>query len=135
MSRLDELRTVQTNSPFDDVIGRLRGVIDERGLTLFAEIDHSQNAHEVGLTMPKTRVLIFGSAKGGTPLMLAAPDIALELPLRVLVRERSETLTELVYTDPDRLAADFDVTALASAIAGLRAVVNAAAEPEAHPTL
>ena len=52
--------------------------------------------------------------------MLAAPDIALELPLRVLVRERSETLTELVYIDPDRLAADFDVSALASAIAGLR---------------
>lgn len=59
--------------------------------------------------------------------MLAAPDIALELPLRVLVRERSETLTELVYTDPDRLAADFDVSALASAIAGLRGIVEAAA--------
>ncbi len=135
MSRLDELRTRQSNAPFDDVVERLRDVIRERGLTLFAEIDHAQNAHDVGLTMPKTRVLIFGSAKGGTPLMLAAPDIALELPLRVLVRERSDTLTELVYTDPDRLAADFDVSALASAIAGLRAIVEAAAGTEAPPAL
>jgi uncharacterized protein (DUF302 family) len=135
MSRLDELRTVQSNTPFDDVIARLHDVIHERGLTLFAEIDHAQNAHDVGLTMPPTRVLIFGSAKGGTPLMLAAPDIALELPLRVLVRERSEKLTELMYTDPDQLAADFDVSALASAIAGLRAIVWAAAGTEAPPTL
>jgi uncharacterized protein (DUF302 family) len=127
MSRLDELVTRQSNEPFDHVVKRLRDVIRERGLTLFAEIDHAQNAEDVGLTMPKTRVLIFGNAKGGTPLMLAAPDIALELPLRVLVRERSERLTELVYIDPDRLAADFDVSALASAIAGVRSVVEAAA--------
>lgn len=135
MSRVDELRTVQSNTPFNDVIERLRDVVHERGLKLFAEIDHAQNAHDVGLTMPQTRVLIFGSAKAGTPLMLAAPDIALELPLRVLVRERSETLTELVYTDPDRLAADFDVSALASAIAGLRSIVETAAGTEARPIL
>lgn len=53
MSRLDELCTRQSNAPFDDVIARLRDVIHERGLTLFAEIDHAKNAHEVGLTMPK----------------------------------------------------------------------------------
>lgn len=127
MSRLDDLRTVHSEASFDHVVERLRDVIHERGLTMFAEIDHAQNARDVGLSMPQTRVLIFGNAKGGTPLMLAAPDIALELPLRVLVRERSETVTELVYIDPERLAEAFDVSALASAIAGLQSIVESAA--------
>jgi uncharacterized protein (DUF302 family) len=127
MSRLDDLRTTHSAAPFDRVVERLRDLIREHELILFAEIDHAQNARDVGLTMPKTRVLIFGNAKGGTPLMLAAPDIALELPLRVLVRERGETATELVYIDPERLAADFDVSGMVSAIAGLTSIVEAAA--------
>lgn len=72
--------------------------------------------------------MIFGSAKAGTPLMLAAPEIALELPLRILVRERSDGRTDLVYIDPSRLAEDFGVGELAPAIAGLAAIAHAAAE-------
>jgi hypothetical protein len=72
--------------------------------------------------------VIFGSAKAGTPLMLAAPEIALELPLRILVRERSDGRTDLVYIDPSRLAEDFGVGELAPAIAGLAAIAHAAAE-------
>ncbi len=127
MSRLDDLRTTQSAAPFDDVVERLRELLREHDLTLFADIDHAQNARDAGLTMPKTRVLIFGNAKAGTPLMLAAPDIALELPLRVLVREQGETLTELVYIDPARLAADFNVSGMVAAIAGLPSIVAAAA--------
>ena len=127
MTRRDDLRTLQSETPFNHVVERLHDVVRERGLTLFADIDHAQNARDAGLTMPNTRVLIFGSAKAGTPLMLAAPDIALELPLRVLVRERSETVTDLVYVDPDSLALEFGVAELAGPIAGLRAIVEAAA--------
>ena len=125
MTQRGDLRTMQTEASFDHVIERLRILIRERGLTVFADIDHAQNARDAGLMMPNTRVLIFGDATTGTPLMLAAPDIALELPLRVLVRER-ETFTELVYIDPDQLAADFGIGALAPSIAGLRAIVEAA---------
>jgi len=127
MTRRDDLRTVQSEASFNHIVERLRDVVHERGLTLFADIDHARNARDAGLTMPNTRVLIFGSAKAGTPLMLAAPDLALELPLRVLVRERSDTVTELVYVDPDRLALEFGVAELAGPIAGLRAIVEAAA--------
>ncbi|HVC05392.1 MAG TPA: DUF302 domain-containing protein [Candidatus Acidoferrales bacterium] len=127
MTRRDDLRTLQSETSFNHVVERLHDIVRERGLTLFADIDHAQNARDAGLMMPNTRVLIFGNAKAGTPLMLAAPDIALELPLRVLVRERSETVTELVYVDPDRLALEFGVAELAGPIAGLRAIVEAAA--------
>jgi uncharacterized protein (DUF302 family) len=127
MSLRDDLRATQSEAPFDRVVERLRDIIRDRGLTLFAEVDHARNAREAGLEMPKTVVLIFGSARGGTPLMLAAPDIALELPLRILVRERDETHTDLVYIDPELLTAAFGISELAPAIAGLRAIVAAAA--------
>jgi uncharacterized protein (DUF302 family) len=127
MSLADDLRRVETDTPFDDVIARLLNLIGERGLTLFADIDHARNAREAGLEMPKTRVLIFGSAKAGTPLMLAAPDVALELPLRILVREQRDGSTVLVYIDPGRLAAAFGIESLAGSIAGVAAIAHAAA--------
>jgi uncharacterized protein (DUF302 family) len=123
----DDVRIVSSAQSFDKTLERLRAVIHERGLTLFAEIDHQQNALDAGLDMPTTRVLIFGSARAGTPLMLAAPDIALELPLRVLVREEADGGVFLVYIDPERMAAGFGVAALATSIAGLAAIVQAAA--------
>jgi uncharacterized protein (DUF302 family) len=123
----DDLRSVHSDAPFSSVLQRLHDIIRERGLTLFAEIDHAQNAREAGLEMPNARVLIFGNAKAGTPLMLAAPDIALELPLRILVREQPDGTTVLVYRDPLRLAAAFDVEHLAPAIAGVAAIAQAAA--------
>jgi uncharacterized protein (DUF302 family) len=127
VSLSDDIRTVASRAPFEETVARLRTVIQERGLTLFAEIDHQQNARDAGLDMPKTQVLIFGSARAGTPLMLAAPDIALELPLRVLVREEADGTVVLVYLDPERLAAAFGVASLATSIAGLTAIVQAAA--------
>ncbi|RWA53434.1 hypothetical protein AU476_14045 [Cupriavidus sp. UYMSc13B] len=59
----------------------------DKGMTIFARIDHAEAARNVGLAMPPTQVLIYGNAKRGTPLMLAAPGVALDLPLRVLVRD------------------------------------------------
>jgi uncharacterized protein (DUF302 family) len=79
--------------------------------------------------MPDTRVLIFGNAKGGTALMLASPDIALELPLRILVRQQSDRQTDLLYIDPGRLTAEFGIPDLALSIAGLTAIAQAAATP------
>ena len=72
--------------PFDATLERLTQAIEKAGLTIFARIDHAANAHGVGITMPPATVLIYGAAKGGTPIMLATPLAALDLPLRVLVR-------------------------------------------------
>ena len=126
----DDLRSVQSDASFEAVLQRLHDIIRERGLSLFAEIDHARNAREAGLEMPNARVVIFGNAKAGTPLMLAAPDIALELPLHILVREQPDGRAVVVYRDPARLAAAFGVEALAPAIAGVSVVAQAAAAAE-----
>ena len=79
-------------SPFsvEETVGRLLAVIHNRNLTLFAQIDHSDLARGVGLTMQEAHVLIFGNPKGGTPLMIASPPLALDLPLKVLVRQSQD---------------------------------------------
>lgn len=73
--------------PFDQTLARLSQAIADAGMQVFATIDHARNAREAGLVMPPSTVLIYGKAEGGTPIMLAAPRSALDLPLRVLVRE------------------------------------------------
>jgi uncharacterized protein (DUF302 family) len=79
-------------SPFsvEETLERLQENIRSRNLTLFANIDHSGGAKRVGLTMQEAHVLIFGNPKGGTPLMIASPLIALDLPLKVLVWQSAD---------------------------------------------
>ena len=76
--------------PFAPTLDRLVKAIETAGLTLFARIDHAAGARDAGLAMPPTVLLVYGHAKGGTPIMLAAPSAALDLPLRVLVREDAD---------------------------------------------
>lgn len=72
---------------FEPTLERLEQAIKDAGLVVFARIDHAAGAREFGLEMPPTIVLLYGSPRGGTPIMLAAPQAALDLPLRVLVRQ------------------------------------------------
>ena len=78
---------VSKPSPFsvEETLERLKAGIHNRNLSLFAQIDHSEEAKRVGLTMQEAHVLIFGNPKAGTPLMIASPLLALDLPLKVLV--------------------------------------------------
>ena len=76
--------------PFDETLDHLVQAITARGMTIFARIDHAANARDADLSMPNTTVLIYGSAKAGTPIMLATPLAALDLPLRVLLRQRED---------------------------------------------
>ncbi len=82
---------------FDATLDRLAKAVERAGLTIFALIDHAAGARNVGLAMPPTVVLIYGHAKGGTPIMLAAPQAALDLPLRVLVREDADGRTLVAF--------------------------------------
>ena len=79
-------------SPFSvqETLEHLKEIIHSRNLTLFANIDHSGGAKSVGLTMQEAHVLIFGNPKGGTPLMIASPLLALDLPLKVLVWQSAD---------------------------------------------
>jgi uncharacterized protein (DUF302 family) len=86
---------IELTSPlnFAATIERLTHAIETAGMTMFARIDHAGAAQNIGLVMPPTVVLIYGNAKAGTPIMIAAPTAALELPLRVLVRENLSATT------------------------------------------
>ena len=86
-----------SNWPFAVTLDRLSTAIEGAGLKVFARIDHAAGAKEAGLTMPPTVVLLYGSPKGGTPLMLAAPAAALDLPLRVLVRDDADGRTRVSF--------------------------------------
>lgn len=82
---------------FEATLERLTAAITQAGLTLFSQIDHQAGARDVGLSMPPTTVLTYGNPKGGTPIMLAAPLTALDLPLRVLVRVRDDGQTAIAF--------------------------------------
>ena len=74
----------------DETVEKLKGILRAKGITLFALVDHSGEAEKVGMKMKPTKLLIFGNPKAGTPLMLAAPSIAIDLPLKILVWEDSQ---------------------------------------------
>jgi uncharacterized protein (DUF302 family)/uncharacterized membrane protein YidH (DUF202 family) len=87
----------------DETVEKLKGILQAKGVTLFALVDHSGEAAKVGLTMPPTKLLIFGSPKAGTPLMLAAPSSAIDLPLKILVWEDSQRKVWVAYNSSDYL--------------------------------
>jgi uncharacterized protein (DUF302 family) len=89
-----------SNHSVDDTVDRLKTILQARGVALFALIDHSGEAQKAGMQMRPTKLLIFGSPKAGTPVMLAAPSIAIDLPLKILVWEDDQARVWLSYNDP-----------------------------------
>lgn len=87
----------------DETVERLKNILQSKGVTLFALVDHSGEAENVGMNMPPTKLLIFGSPKAGTPLMLATPSIAIDLPLKMLIWEDARGKTWVSYNSPTYL--------------------------------
>jgi uncharacterized protein (DUF302 family) len=122
---------VQINSRlrFDETVRRLQAVFAEKELQVFAVIDHSGEAEKVGFKMRPTKVLIFGSPKGGTPLMVAAPSLAIDLPLKALVAEDAEGKVSVTYNDPEYLRERHGVPPeLIKNLAGAGALIATAVE-------
>jgi len=94
---------IPSNNPVEQTVEKLKGILHAKGVTLFALVDHSGEAEKVGLKMPPTKLLIFGSPKAGTPLMLAAPSIAIDLPLKILVWEDGQSRVWVSYNSPGYL--------------------------------
>jgi len=94
---------VTSRYAMDETVTRLQAAFAGKGLQVFALIDHSGEAEKVGLTMKPTKVLIFGSPKAGTPLMVAAPSLAIDLPLKALVAEDAAGKVSVTYNDPEYL--------------------------------
>jgi uncharacterized protein (DUF302 family) len=109
----------------DTVVDRVVQLVRDRSMTVFATIDHSGEARRHGLELRDTKVVIFGSPTGGTPVMQASPLAALDLPLKVLVWD-DEGQTKVSYTDPDALAARYRLSGeLASRLAGIGPLTDA----------
>lgn len=89
-----------SNHSVDETVAKLKGVLQAKGVALFALVDHSGEAEKVGMKMPNTKLLIFGNPKAGTPLMLAAPSVALDLPLKILVAEDAQGKVWVSYNSP-----------------------------------
>jgi uncharacterized protein (DUF302 family) len=96
---------VQVASPYtvDETVNRLKAVLAQRGVQVFALIDHSGEADKVGMKMHPTKLVIFGNPKGGTPLMVAAPTLAIDLPLKALVWEDEGGKVSVSYNSPEYL--------------------------------
>jgi len=114
-------------SPFavEATLEHLKAVIGSRNLTLFAQIDQSDEAKRVGLTMQEAHVLIFGNPKGGTPLMIASPLLALDLPLKVLVWQSDD---DRVWVSSNSVAYLRDRYAIPQELVGNLAVIDAVIE-------
>ena len=92
-----------SNHSVDQTVDRVKNILQSKGITLFALIDHSGEAKKVGMNMLPTKLLIFGNPQAGTPLMLAAPGSAIDLPLKILVWEDAEGKVWVSYNSPGYL--------------------------------
>jgi uncharacterized protein (DUF302 family) len=94
---------VASSHSVDDTVAKLLTMLHEKGVTIFALIDHSGEAEKIGMKMRPTKLLIFGNPKAGTPLMLAAPTSAIDLPLKLLVWEDAAGKVWISYNSPEYL--------------------------------
>jgi uncharacterized protein (DUF302 family) len=91
---------IHSNHSVEQTVNNLERILESKGVTLFALIDHSGEAQKVGMEMPPTKLLIFGSPRAGTPVMLAAPSIAIDLPLKILVWQDKSGQVWVSYNSP-----------------------------------
>src|SRR5579862_9949278 len=87
----------------DETVEKLKGILQAKGVMLFALVDHSGEAEKAGLKMPPTKLLIFGNPKAGTPLMLASPSSAIDLPLKILIWQDTQRKVWVSYNSPEYL--------------------------------
>jgi len=94
---------IPSNHSVDETVAKLQGILQAKSVKLFVVVDHSGEAASAGLKMPNTKLIVFGNPKAGTPLMLASPSVALDLPLKILVAEDAAGKTWVSYNSPGYL--------------------------------
>ncbi len=103
MEKEEGIVRIPSNHSVDQTVDKLKAILESKGVKLFALVDHNGEAEKVGLKMPSTKLLIFGNPKGGTPLMLAAPSVAIDLPLKILVAEDPQGKVWISYNSREYL--------------------------------
>ena len=131
---VDGLTSLRSVHGPKDTMNRLEAEVKARGMTVFARIDHAEGAANVGLSLRPTELLIFGNAKGGTPLMQSVQTIGIDLPLKALVWQDAAGDTWLSYDEPSWLVKRHALgSETANAVANLSAAVNAVAQAATSP--
>ncbi len=97
------IESLPSKYPVDKTLDRLESILKEKGVAIFAIVDHSGEAAKVGLEMRPTKLVIFGNPKGGTPLMISTPTVAIDLPLKALIWEDSDGNIWISYNSPEYL--------------------------------
>ena len=121
--------TIPSHRSVDATVEKLEKILQAQGIELFALIDHSGEAREAGMQMRPTKLLIFGNPKAGTPLMIASPSIAIDLPIKILIWEDGEGKVRISYNDPSYLQARHGLPAdLVSKIAVVKGLAEKAGE-------
>lgn len=119
---------IRSRHGFVETIANLEGILQAKGLQVFAKIDFSEDAARHGMQMPPTRALLFGNPEAGTPVMLASPSAAIDLPLKILIAEDRDKHVWLSFNAPEYLAERHGIKPeLVSSIAGIRKIAEAAA--------
>lgn len=106
----DGVISTPSSHSVSETLDALEGLLREKGVKVFARIDHSGEAEKAGLKMPPTELLIFGNPRGGTPIMLASPTAAIDLPLKALAWQDAQGKVWLSYNDPEYLKRRFDLS-------------------------
>ena len=119
------LTTVRSALGPKETMDRLEADVRSKGLTIFARIDHAAGAAAVGLPLRPTELLIFGNAKGGTPLMQAGQSAAIDLPLKALVHQDAEGVVWLSYNDPSWVAERHGLGGVTAPVAAMTALLHA----------
>ena len=126
---MDGLTTIRSRFGPKETMDRLQAEIRAKGMTVFARIDHAAGAAEVGLTLRPTELIIFGNARGGTPLMESVQTVGIDLPLKALVWEDAGGETWLSYNEPSWIAQRHNVAnaepVVSKMAAGLSAISRA----------
>lgn len=123
------LESVESKYSAEETVARIEAAARSKGLTIFTTVDHSGEAAKVGLTMPFARVIVFGSPKAGTPLMVAAPTLAIDLPLKALVQETDGGKVMVYWNAPEYLRDRHGVPQeLVASIAGVGGLLKKAVE-------
>ena len=126
---------ITISSPYDvtETSDRLESIIKEKGLTLFARIDHSANAQKAGAELSPTQVLIFGNPKVGTPLMNCSATTAIDLPQKMLVVENEAQETQVIYNSPQYLQQRHDIQGCDEVLTKISGVLKGITEAAVTP--
>lgn len=120
---------IPSHHSVEETLEKTKTLLSAKGISLFAVVDHSGEAAKVGMTMRPTKLVIFGSPKAGTPVMLAAPSSAIDLPLKILIRENAEGKVLVSYNSTEYLAQRHGIPAeLAQNLAAVKTLAEKAAE-------